>query len=122
MARLRGFFEILKVVLSLRKSYCARKYKFLYLFARGIEIQNLSPFFLSSSDVNWGWVKFWYVSTYSVPLGFRADLHDEARRAEFSYGSMDGMEWDGTEYLLRSLIFFILCGYIDKVYTYLYRY
>jgi len=31
----------------------------------------------------------------------------------------DGM--DGTEYQKCPLIFFILCMYIDKVYTYLYR-
>ena len=37
------------------------------------------------------------VSTYSVPSGFRADLHDEARRAEFTHGmnGMFGMGWDG---------------------------
>ena len=39
----------------------------------------------------------------------------EARRAEF-----DGMGWDGTEYQKCPLKFFILCGFIDKVYTYLY--
>ena len=32
----------------------------------------------------------------------------------------DGM--DGTEYQTCPLIFFILCGYIEKVYTYLYVY
>ena len=32
---------------------------------------------------------------------------------------MDGM--DGTEYQKCPSMFFILCGYIDKVYTYLYR-
>ena len=31
----------------------------------------------------------------------------------------DGM--DGTEYQKCPSMFFILCGYIDKVYTYLYR-
>ena len=35
---------------------------------------------------------------------------------------MDGWYgWDGTEYQKCPLIFFILCMYIDKVYTYLYR-
>ena len=33
---------------------------------------------------------------------------------------MDGWDgMDGTEYQKCPLIFFILCGYIDKVYTYL---
>ena len=43
-------------------------------------------------------------------------LHNEARRAEFD--GMDG--WDGTGYQKCPLIFFILCEYIGKVYTYLY--
>ena len=37
---------------------------------------------------------------------------------------MDGMGWDGMDgmgYQKCPSIFFILCGYIDKVYTYLYR-
>ena len=42
-------------------------------------------------------------------------LHNEARRAEFDgTGGLDGDK-------KCPLIFFILCGYIDKVYTYLYR-
>ena len=45
------------------------------------------------------------------------DLHDEARRAEFTDG-MGWMEW--TEYQKCPLIFFILCTHIDKVYIYLY--
>ena len=32
----------------------------------------------------------------------------------------DGMGWDGTEYQKCPLKIFILCWYIDKVYTYLY--
>ena len=36
------------------------------------------------------------------------------------WDGMDGMGWDGTEYQKCPLIFFILCGYIHKVYTYLY--
>ena len=45
--------------------------------------------------------------------GSGQDLHNEARRAEFD--GMDG--WDGTGYQKCPLIFFILCGYIDKVYN-----
>ena len=33
---------------------------------------------------------------------------------------MDGMGWDGTGYQKCPSIFFILCGYIDYVYIYLY--
>ena len=51
------------------------------------------------------------------PFGVQGNLHDEARRAEFTDG-MDGM--DGTEYQKCPLKIFILCWYIDKVYTYLY--
>ena len=47
--------------------------------------------------------------------GSSANPYGQARSAEF-----DGV--DGTEYQKCSFIFFILCGYIDKVYTYLYRY
>ena len=53
------------------------------------------------------------------PFGVQGNLHDEARRAEFT----DGMGWDGmdgTEYQKCPLKIFILCWYIDKVYTYLY--
>ena len=55
------------------------------------------------------------------PFGVQGNLHDEARRAEFTDG-MDGwMGWDGwTEYQKCPLKIFILCWYIDKVYTYLY--
>ena len=50
---------------------------------------------------------------YSVPSGSRPDLHNEAE------GRVYG--WDGwTEYQKCPLIFFMLCGYIDKVCTYLY--
>ena len=52
------------------------------------------------------------------PFGVQGNLHDEARRAEFTDGWMDG--WDGTEYQKCPLKIFILCKYIDKVYTYLY--
>ena len=41
-------------------------------------------------------------------------LHNEARRAEFD--GLDG--WDGDQKC--PLKFFILCRYIDKVYTYIY--
>ena len=43
-------------------------------------------------------------------------LKDEGRSPEFD--GMDGL--DGNQKC--PLKFFILCGYIDKVYTYLYRY
>ena len=40
----------------------------------------------------------------------------------FFYGWMDGMGWDGwMGYQKCPLKIFMLCGYIDKVYTYLYR-
>ena len=47
-------------------------------------------------------------------------LHNEARRAEFdgTGGRVDG--WDGNQKC--PLKIFILCRYIDKVYTYLYMY
>ena len=46
-------------------------------------------------------------------------LHNEARRAEFDgMGGMGGM--GGTEYQKCPLKIFILCEYIDKVYTYIY--
>ena len=46
----------------------------------------------------------------------------EARRAEFDgTGGTGGTGWtDGTGYQKCLLIFFIFCGYIDKVYIYLY--
>ena len=59
------------------------------------------------------------LSNHNVPSGSSANPYGERRRREF-----DGTGWTGwtggtggTEYLLCSLIFFILCGYIDKVYT-----
>ena len=48
--------------------------------------------------------------------GPKEDLHSERASASLRMG-WDGM--DGTEYQKCPLIFFILCGYIDKVYTYL---
>ena len=63
------------------------------------------------------------------PFGVQSRSTSEARRAEFTDGwmgwdGMDEMGWDGmdgwTEYQKCHLIFFILCGCIDKVYTYLY--
>ena len=56
--------------------------------------------------------------TYNVPPGPSDYIYNEARRAEFTDGWMDG--WMG--YQKCPSIFFILCRYIDKVYTYLYRY
>ena len=56
--------------------------------------------------------------TYNVSPGFSANPYGEARSAEFdgTDGRMDG--WDGPEKC--PLNFFILCGYIDYVYVYLY--
>ena len=68
---------------------------------------------------------YWFVKkmvqknqyTYNVPPGSSANPYGEAGSAEF-----DGTGWTGrTKYQKCALIFFILCGYIDKVYTYLYR-
>ena len=36
------------------------------------------------------------------------------------YMEFDGVGWGGTGYQKCPLIFFILCKYIDKVYTYIY--
>ena len=41
------------------------------------------------------------------------------RNLRMGWMGWDG--WDGTEYKKCPSMFFILCGYIDKVYTYLYR-
>ena len=57
-----------------------------------------------------------WATTMSLRGPATQHLHNEARRAEF-----DGVGSDGTEYQKCPLIFFILCRYIDKVYTYLYR-
>ena len=54
------------------------------------------------------------LGTYNVPPGSSANLFGEARRAEFDgTGGTDGDQ-------KCPLKFFILCGYIDKVYIYLY--
>ena len=55
------------------------------------------------------------VGTYNVPEGPCANPYSEARSAE---GDGVGSGW--TEYQKCPLIFFILCRYIDKVYTYIY--
>ena len=60
------------------------------------------------------------------PFGVQKDLHGErAKRASLRMDGWDGWDgmdgWDGTEYQKCPSMFFILCGYIDKVYTYLYR-
>jgi len=55
------------------------------------------------------------LSNHNVPSGSSANPYDERRRREF-----DGMGWGWTEYQKCPLIFFILCRYIDKVYTYIY--
>ena len=65
---------------------------------------------------------------YTVPSGSSAPSltkEDEGRAS--AKREFDGMgRTDGTDGLDGDqkcpLIFFILCGYIDKVYTYLYRY
>ena len=50
------------------------------------------------------------VCSYSVPSGFREDLHARPEGPSL-------MGWDGTEDHKCPLIFFIICGYIDKIYT-----
>ena len=58
------------------------------------------------------------LGTYNVPSGSRPKHLKTRPKAEFD--GMDG--WmDRTEYQKCPFIFFILCMYIDKVYTYLYR-
>ena len=94
-------------------------------------------------------IEFWWggfyfrLCTYNVPSGSSDNPYGEARSAEFCvrkrilgfqfrggflpkkilenvlFGGWDG--WDGMGYQKCPSIFFILCGYIDKVYTYLYR-
>ena len=57
----------------------------------------------------------------SVFLKFENVLFTDGWDGWDGMDGMDGMDgWDGTEYQKCPLIFFILCGYIDKVYTYLY--
>ena len=60
------------------------------------------------------------VSSYSVPSGLRADLHarPEGPSLMGRVGRTGGT--GGTGYQKCPLIFFILCGYIDYVYVYLY--
>ena len=61
--------------------------------------------------------------TYNVPPGSSAPASiNEARRAEFDgTDGTGGTGWTGrTEYQKCPLNFFILCGYIDYVYVYLY--
>ena len=53
---------------------------------------------------------------YNVPSGSRPKHLKTRPKAEFTDGWMDG-----TEYQKCPSMFFILCGYIHKVYTYLYR-
>ena len=49
------------------------------------------------------------------------NLLAEIRPKKPDYVLFHGMGWmDGTGYLLCPLVFFILCGYIDKVYLYLF--
>ena len=60
-----------------------------------------------------------FISTYSVPSGSRADLHDEARRAEFTDGMgwMDEMDARGIKSVLQFSSYFI-GRYIENVYLY----
>ena len=63
------------------------------------------------------------MKSYSVPSDFRADLHDEALRAEFTDGMgwMDGRKdgWmDETGYQKCPSMFFVLCGNVEHVYIY----
>ena len=66
-----------------------------------------------------GGFNFW-LGAYNVPEGFSANPYGEAWSAEFDgtggrVGRVDGPE-------KCPLNFFILCGYIDYVYDYLYTY
>ena len=54
------------------------------------------------------------LSNHNVPPGSSVNPYDGARGAR----EFDGTGWTG--YQKCPLKFFILCGYIDKVYTYLY--
>ena len=55
---------------------------------------------------------------YSIPSGSSTDLHKEARSAVLTDGWMDGWDgWDWMEYQKCPSKFFILCGYIEHVYT-----
>ena len=57
------------------------------------------------------------LGTYNVPPGSSANPYGEARRAEFD--GTGGTGWtDGPEKC--PLILFILCGYLELVYIYLY--
>ena len=56
------------------------------------------------------------LGTYNVPPGSSANPYGEARRAEFDGTGRNGLDGEHK----CPLIFFILCVYIDKVYTYLY--
>ena len=76
----------------------------------GIHFEFWWGFYFSTRHLNFT------LNRYSVPSGFRRDLHNEAEGRVYGW-----MGWDGTGYQKCPSIFFILCGYIDKVYTYLYR-
>ena len=65
------------------------------------------------------------LGTYNVPEGPSANPYGEARRAEFDgtdgTGGTGWTGWTGGKgYQTCPLNFFILCGYIDYVYVYLY--
>ena len=54
------------------------------------------------------------------PSGVHKDLHDERAARVDGMGWMGWMGWDGMGYQKCPSIFFKLCQYIGKVYTYLY--
>ena len=77
-----------------------------------------------NSDVNWGQGKYLQRKIEKKKILLKKLFFCFLSNSEINWGwgiSWDGMDgWDGTEYQKCPLIFFILCGYIDKVYTYFY--
>ena len=65
------------------------------------------------------------LGTYNVPEGPSDNPYVEGRSPEFDgtdgTGGTDGTDWTGWTVDQKSpLKIFILCGYIDKIYAYLY--
>ena len=62
---------------------------------------------------------YWFLAhTYNVPPGSSDSASKPSAKREFDGTGRDGTDGDQK----CPSIFFILCEYIDKVYTYLYRY
>ena len=82
----------------------------------------ISNFFMMGSQFKLLRQKF-RPSPYTLPSGSSAIYTRGAERRVYGWGGMgwDGMGWMGwTGYQKCPSIFFILCGYIDHVYVYLY--